>query len=720
MHRFAVLLVVLGLVVAVPGVAGADHAPPQFDPIEGPLTTGLNQGGIEGVEFEMVKSLITGNPHTDLDFFSRGGITYASVGTLGIGPNNAGQNIVKLTDETGAVSADTIEYVSGHPSATCITDESAALGLQHDVEATPKGRDVPIQQNLTDNEDAVLGETQLLIDATDASGRCHDEGNLGLAPLGPVPQGGLEIIDVTDPANPVEIGLTSHIGEAHTVNIDPRRPHIAYVVSSDAVGVDADGNRLNEAEDSTEPYDLDGFEVVDLSSCMTAPYGTMPTGLSVEQKRDECRPEVFRYRWPTTEMALGHTNTNNVYGCHELEIWPEDEITCGSGAALLRFDIASAFDADDRPVGEPLPCSLRESTSVETPGLEGIKTGAMITDCVNGAGDQDLGVPGWLALGAPSLEGVEFLGSAHHQGRQGNGEDVTDPAFPSTDDIDFNHEAEYTHSRKFVLATDERGGGVLPPGASCSDAETLDNPVGNGGIHAYAVDRLFENQNTTPDKDASDRSYALTPDGEKAIFRAPINTQPQATECTAHVFQQLPVEAGQATKAAGVASMGRIFMGWYTQGTQVVDYREHTDGTFEFASVGYFIPEQANTWVSHVFKSEQLDDGRIAYYGVAADFAIGNGRNAIEVYKATLPAVGVAFESEDRDPDGDGDGGDGTGDGDGTGGGGDDGVGDDDDDRTLPATGGGFGLIPVALGLLGGAAWLGRSRRSRGDEPPHP
>ena len=51
------------------------------------------------------------------------------------------------------------------------------------------------------------------------------------------PQGGLEIVDVTNPANPVEIGFTSHIGEAHTVNIDPKRPHIAYAVTSDAVTV---------------------------------------------------------------------------------------------------------------------------------------------------------------------------------------------------------------------------------------------------------------------------------------------------------------------------------------------------------------------------------------------------------------------------------------------------------------------------------------------------
>ena len=45
---------------------------------------------------------------------------------------------------------------------------------------------------------------------------------------------------------PKEIGLTSHIGESHTVNVDPKRPHIAYSVTSDSVGVAADGTRANE------------------------------------------------------------------------------------------------------------------------------------------------------------------------------------------------------------------------------------------------------------------------------------------------------------------------------------------------------------------------------------------------------------------------------------------------------------------------------------------
>ena len=696
MRRFAVVLCVVGMTLAMPGLANADHDPPGgTQPRPGEPVP--NQGG---GNWEIIGSFLTGNPHTDLDFFTQDGVTYAAVGTLAIGPNRGGQTIVKLTDDQGNVSLDTLEYISAHPSATCISNPSAALGLQHDVEASPKG---DVATNRTDTV-RKGGDTEIIIDATDARGRFHDQGVLGLSGA---PLGGLEIVDVTDIGNPREIGLTSHIGEAHTVNIDPRRPHIAYAVSSDSVTVDDKGHRLNE--DRTAPnalgqpaanaqrFRLDGFEVVDLSSCMYFPKGT-----SIAAKRKSCRPDVYRYRWGSADWALGHTNTNAIYGCHELEIFPNDRLTCGSGAALLSFDMAGAFDnngtpnnfRDDKPRGDALPCKVRDSSS-----LPGFQTGAKITDCVleePGANvvagtDKELSIPGWIDRGKPSLEGVRWLGSVHHQGRQGNGEDFTDPAFGPKEDIDFNHEAEFTLSGKHILATDERGGGVLPPGATCFPG--IDNPFGNGGVHAYKVDELKKTGPGTPTQDF--KAYARTPEGDKAIARAPINTKPQGSTCTAHVFQQLP-------------DQNRIVMGWYSQGTQVFDYKENKDGTFEFAHVGYMTPLLANQWVSHVFKTEHNKDGTVTYYGASADFAVGDspGRNSIDVWKATLPGLAPKFGGKPVPPPGGGNGGD---DDDDNGGGG---VGNEGEGRSLPATGGGVGLIPAGLALLGTAAYLGRRRRS--------
>jgi hypothetical protein len=61
------------------------------------------QGG-EGAEWELVTTLFTGNPHTDLDFFTQADGAgpeeiFASVGTLATGGNGGGQTLVQLTED---------------------------------------------------------------------------------------------------------------------------------------------------------------------------------------------------------------------------------------------------------------------------------------------------------------------------------------------------------------------------------------------------------------------------------------------------------------------------------------------------------------------------------------------------------------------------------------------------------------------------------------------
>jgi hypothetical protein len=602
MRRLLVSISIAFLALPAAAVAHSllDHAPPSVTFGQPPPLI-ANSGG-EGAKWEFVTTLATGNPHTDIDFFTQHGDIYASVGTLGIGPNAGGQTIAQLT-RGGTVEP---KLLSFHPSASCISNPAAALGLQHDVEAAPKG-DAILN---TDVLAADRRDAQIILDATDAEGRCHDQGVLGFEAA---PQGGLEIVDVTNPKDPVEIGLTSHIGEAHTVNIDPKRPHIAYAITSDAIGVDAQGKRANE----TSGLALDGFEVVDLSTCMNFSAGT-----TVEQKRAACRPQVYRYRYPSPDIALGHTNRGTLYACHEVEIYPDDRLACASGGALVLLDMKGAFDdggtptdfSDDRPRGTPLPCQPRDSTSAGP-----FSTGAKVTDCVTGLNDADLSVEGWLASGAPSLAGVRYLGSAFHMGRESTAGAAT-PAYDSTEDIDFDHEAEFTASGRFLLATDERGGGVAPPGASCSPA--VDNVTGNGGVHAYRTDALLDHKPASPEEAFG--SYARTPKGGRAIIRVPIRTGPQPSLCTAHVFHQIP---GQ----------NRIFMAWYSQGTHVIDFEERPDGTIDMREVAWFIPQYANEWVSAVFKIDRNPDGSFTYWGAAGDFNVVEGRSAIDVYKVTLP-----------------------------------------------------------------------------------
>jgi hypothetical protein len=585
-----------------------DHPAPAYTPPSEPASSLVNSGG-ENAEWELISTIPTGNPHSDLDFFTSGGETYASVGTLGTGPNSGGQTIVKLT-EKGAVKP---SYVAGHPSASCLSGSSSVTGLQHDVEATPKGSGpLPAQPNLfLDKRDA-----QLVIDASDAPGRCHDEGTLGVQETGQVPQGGLEIIDVTDPAKPKEIALTAHIGQAHTVNVDPKRPHIAFDVTQDGVRLDAEGKRANE----TSGNQLDGFEIVDMSSCMNFPAGT-----PIEAKRERCRPQVYRYRYPVPAVSKSH-KFNVLQSCHEVEIYPDDTLSCASITATVLFSLKDAFDdngtptnyLDDKPKGTPLPCRVRDSSSPAQ-----FKTGAKITDCVIGSvggKDQPLTVSEWLKIGAPSLEGVKWLGTIPHMGfleRQ----DIVATEFNAKQDLVAAHESEITESGNFVITSDERGGGTLPGGATCSPG--ADNEQGNGGLHFFPR----KNFTTSPPTNAADahKLWARNPKGEQAVFRAPIRTEPKGTLCTSHVFQIIP---GQ----------NRVFMGWYTQGTQVMDFVENGDGTVDYKNVAYFTPENANTWVSAIFKFEQAPDGRITYYGATGDGIVsGSGRSAIDVFKVTLP-----------------------------------------------------------------------------------
>ena len=359
MSRKLVLVAAFALMLAIPSTASAghglkawlkayyDHPMPAFAPTAPPSPV-FSSGG-PGAQWELVGSIPTGNPHTDIDYFTQGGETFASVGTLAIGPNGGGQTIVQLTQD-GAVTPSSPKFVAGHPSATCPSNPWAALGLQHDIEATPKGNAI---LNAT-NTRAVRSDAQLLVDATDQRGRCHDSSEFGLETQ---PRGGLELVDITDITKPKEIGLTSHSGESHTVNVDPKRPHIAYSVTSDSVGVDATGKRANETPGGSQRFNLDGFEVVDMSSCMY-----FPKGRSIIEKRLACRPVVYRYRWPSADIALGHTNKNAIDGSHELEVYANDRLTCGSGGALIMFDMSSAFDdrgtktpLDDKPRGTPLP-----------------------------------------------------------------------------------------------------------------------------------------------------------------------------------------------------------------------------------------------------------------------------------------------------------------------------------------------------------------------------
>ena len=103
-----------------------DHPAPPPQAGSAPQQTAAAGG--PGATWAFVGSLATGNPHSDLDFFTRGGETYASVGTLAVGPNGGGQTIVKLTEKGQVVAP---RYVAAAPTAFC--PGAGTTGLQHDA-----------------------------------------------------------------------------------------------------------------------------------------------------------------------------------------------------------------------------------------------------------------------------------------------------------------------------------------------------------------------------------------------------------------------------------------------------------------------------------------------------------------------------------------------------------------------------------------------------------
>ena len=57
----------------------------------------------------------------------------------------------------------------------------------------------------------------------------------------------------------------------------------------------------------------------------------------------------------------------------------------------------------------------------------------------------------------------------------------------------------------------------------------------------------------------------------------------------------------------------------------MLDFTENADGTLEFKEAGYFIPENANEWVSQIFRVQNNQNGTFTYFGATGDGIIGAG-----------------------------------------------------------------------------------------------
>lgn len=396
----------------------------------------------------------------------------------------------------------------------------------------------------------------IMFDTTDTTGRCHDPGG-----------GGLELVDVGGPYfpredfKPREVHLTRHVGTSHTVTVDDKRPWIIYNNSGQSTGA---------------PW----IEVLNIKSCMNRK-------LSLEEKRAKCRPVVsriyFEDEWARRIDAAGEQVEGTEASCHDITA-RGNRLYCANLNSTIILDVENLTDDKGRVRGDPLKCEV----------IDGTNTTAKVTDC-SGAEVGDGQARGW-----------KYIGHFNHPGR--NGTHNTNTEYTRTEGIAVSHEAEPTPNGKFMFVTDERGGGLVPGGASCAQ-DPNPYPYDNGGVHVF---KGVKN---------GDLSYAKNPEGENAVFIGAANV-PSATFCTSHVMEQ-------------IAGEQRFAIAWYTQGTKIVDYFIDDNGRWTFRETASVIPTgpEANTWTSQVFKKEKNDDGTVTYWFLANDVTRG-----LDIFKWTGPA----------------------------------------------------------------------------------
>jgi hypothetical protein len=197
--------------------------------------------------------------------------------------------------------------------------------------------------------------------------------------------------------------------------------------------------------------------------------------------------------------------------------------------------------------------------------------------------------------------GWTFLGTFQHPGRDCLPKPIDNRSCNSNNHVRsdqgvaISHEADPTPDQRFMFVTDERGGGVVPPGSSC--APGIDNPFGNGGAHAFDI--------STP----SNIRYATTATGEKSVYISDA-VVPAETFCDIHVIEQVPNEQ-------------RLIVAYYSQGTKIVDYFVDGAGHVEFRETSSFTLPNANTWAVEDFKIVNNADGTRTYYLAADDIHRG-------------------------------------------------------------------------------------------------
>jgi hypothetical protein len=527
-----VLFSSLLLLASAGTTAAAHHTNPRqpLAPTNGTPTEGIERGEGNWTHIDNfpggANNALTGGG-TDLEFFRPGGRGDV-FGAFGtLGQDDVGSIGQRIIQLTQGGRV-LPRWVADHGSAHCTTENTSVTGLQHDTQVTQR--------------DGVT----LLTDTTDATGRCHD-------PQG----GGLEIVDVTDLDDPDSVPREVHLvrlaGYSHTHTADRRHPGIIYNSSSDFA-------------------DRNWIDVLDVRSCLGS------TAWTQAQRRAECRPQVYRIPLQLAWTQQRDQNTGQLEPgsatCHDIT-YQRGRLYCAALNSTLILDVSDLVDRNGQVKGTSFPC----------PVVDGTRTDAKVTDCGAMEKDRTERATGW-----------RFLGAFNHPGRDCGppGTDIrtcnTNNQVRSDDGVAVSHEADPSVNEDFMFVTDERGGGIVPPGSSC--APGIENPFGNGGAHAFDI------------SNPSAITYATTPQGQKSVYISDA-VVPAETFCDIHVMELVPGEQ-------------RFIAAYYSQGIKIVDYYVDGHGDLQFRERASFTLPNANTWAAEDFKIRHNANGTRTYF-IAAD-----------------------------------------------------------------------------------------------------
>lgn len=283
----------------------------------------------------------------------------------------------------------------------------SALGTTHgwedDIQVTPSGR--------------------IAILATDAPGRCHDPAS-----------GGMEIVNISNPASPKLLGLVRLTGESHNATIDRDRPWIVYNSNSDTAA-----NNF--------------IDVVDISSCLKLRPG-------------KCRPSVARRQF-RKQLTTG-TMTKDPSACHDLDYRNKrlyggcvnSSVIFGASHVWRNGHLTGTDLTDPRQVGAANACKLADPSPEAGVSLK-------VVDCRNWTRGA------WRKSNARSVR-MPALTRIKHAGV-----DLSEDA-PPRKDIQISHQATPLAGGRIMAVSDERGGGLNAPPGNCPGGGVWFFDVRNG------------------------------------------------------------------------------------------------------------------------------------------------------------------------------------------------------------------------------------------------